>query len=50
MQTDRCTTGLFGIGLDSHGPAHHCAVGIGNIGSKIKKFGTLPGIEVVQVC
>ena len=35
---------------NSYGPAHHWAVGIGNIGSKIKKFGTLLGIEVVQVC
>jgi len=50
MQTDRRSTGLFDIGLDSYGPAHHCAVGIGNIGSKIKKFGTLLGIEVVQIC
>lgn len=35
---------------NSYGPAHHCAVGVGNLGSKIKKFGTLLGIEVVQVC
>jgi len=40
----------FAIEWNSFGPAHHCAVGIGNIGSKIKKFGTLLGIEVVQVC
>ncbi|HET7116221.1 MAG TPA: arabinose isomerase [Hanamia sp.] len=33
-----------------HGPAHHCAVGIGNIASKIKKLGSLLGIETVQVC
>lgn len=35
---------------NSYGPAHHCAVGVGNIGSKIKKFGALLGMEVVQVC
>ena len=32
------------------GPAHHCAIGIGHIASKIRKFGTLLGVEVVQVC
>jgi L-arabinose isomerase len=35
---------------NSHGPAHHCAVGVGNIASKIKKFGKLRGLEVEQVC
>ncbi|HTN05962.1 arabinose isomerase [Agriterribacter sp.] len=33
-----------------HGPAHHCAVGIGHIASKIKKLGELLGVETVQVC
>ncbi|WP_128545337.1 arabinose isomerase [Larkinella soli] len=33
-----------------HGPAHHCAVGIGHIASKIRKLGELMGVEVVQVC
>ena len=35
---------------NSHGPAHHCAVGIGHIASKIKKLGSLLGIETVTVC
>lgn len=35
---------------NSHGPAHHCAVGVGHIASKIKKLGHLLGIETVQVC
>ena len=35
---------------NSYGPAHHCAAGIGHIGSKIKKLGELLDIEVVQVC
>jgi L-arabinose isomerase len=35
---------------NSHGPAHHCAVGIGHIASKIKKLGALLNIEVAQVC
>jgi len=33
-----------------HGPAHHCAVGIGHINSKIEKLGNLLNIEVVRVC
>lgn len=35
---------------NSHGPAHHCAVGVGHIASKLKKFGALLEMEVVQVC
>ncbi|MFD2572667.1 arabinose isomerase [Spirosoma soli] len=35
---------------NGHGPAHHCAVGIGHIGSKLKKLGELLKIEVIQVC
>lgn len=33
-----------------HGPAHHCAVGIGHIASKIEKLGELLDMKVVQVC
>lgn len=33
-----------------HGPAHHCAVGVGHIASKIKKLGELLEIEAVQIC
>ena len=33
-----------------HGPAHHCAIGVGHIASKIKKLGELLGIDTVQVC
>lgn len=33
-----------------HGPAHHCAVGVGHIASKIKKLGALLNTEVLQVC
>ena len=35
---------------NSHGPAHHCAVGIGHIASKIEKLGALLDMEVVKVC
>ncbi len=33
-----------------HGPAHHCAVGVGRLGDKIDKLGKLLGIEVCRVC
>lgn len=33
-----------------HGPAHHCAVGIGHVASKIEKLGSLLGLETVRVC
>ncbi len=33
-----------------HGPAHHCAVGIGHIAHKIEKLGKLLGMETVTVC
>ncbi len=32
------------------GPAHHCAIGVGHIASKIGKLGQLLGIETVKVC
>jgi L-arabinose isomerase len=35
---------------NSYGPAHHCAVGVGHIASKLRKLGALLDIEVVQVC
>jgi L-arabinose isomerase len=35
---------------NSYGPAHHCAVGIGHISSKISKLGQLLNMDVVQVC
>jgi len=35
---------------NGHGPAHHCAVGVGHIASKIKKLGQLLELDVMQVC
>jgi L-arabinose isomerase len=35
---------------NNYGPAHHCAVGIGHIASKLTKLSELLDIEVVQVC
>jgi L-arabinose isomerase len=32
------------------GPSHHCAIGLGHLGSKIEKLGELLGIEVNAVC
>jgi L-arabinose isomerase len=33
-----------------HGPAHHCAVGIGHISTKLQKLGQLLGMECIRVC
>lgn len=35
---------------NSHGPAHHCAVGVGHIASKISKLGQLLNMDVIRVC
>lgn len=35
---------------NQHGPAHHCAVGVGHVAVKIEKLGKLLGIETVKVC
>ncbi len=32
------------------GPAHHCAIGVGHIASKIEKLGALLGIPVNRIC
>lgn len=33
-----------------HGPAHHCAAGVGHLGSRIEKVATLLGIRSIKVC
>jgi L-arabinose isomerase len=35
---------------NAHGPAHHCAVGVGHIADKINKLGLLLGLEIARVC
>jgi L-arabinose isomerase len=35
---------------NSHGPAHHCAVGIGDVSSILEKLGKLWNMKVVKVC
>jgi L-arabinose isomerase len=33
-----------------HGPAHHCAVGVGHVASRIEKLGRLLDMDVARVC
>ncbi|MEI8041504.1 MAG: arabinose isomerase [Verrucomicrobiota bacterium] len=33
-----------------HGPAHHCAVGVGHIAHRVEKLGKLLGMDTVRVC
>jgi len=47
----------FAIGLrrfveewSQHGPAHHCAVGVGHLAGKLDKLGHLLGLTTVRVC
>jgi len=35
---------------NAEGPAHHCAVGIGHIASRLEKLGKLLDLEVVKLC
>jgi L-arabinose isomerase len=35
---------------NSHGPAHHCAVGVGHIASKLEKLAKLLSIDAIRVC
>jgi len=33
-----------------NGPAHHCAVGVSHIASRLQKFADILGIEMIKVC
>jgi len=35
---------------NAEGPAHHCAIGVGHIATKIEKLGALLAIETVRIC
>ncbi len=35
---------------NAHGPAHHCALGVGHISSRLNKLAALLGMECVRVC
>lgn len=35
---------------NAHGPAHHCAVGVGHVSGKLKKLGDLLQMECIRVC
>lgn len=41
---------LFQESWNSYGPAHHCAIGVGHVSSKLKKLGSLLNMQVHQVC
>ena len=34
---------------NAEGPAHHCAVGVGHLADKLRKLGSLLGIETVEI-
>lgn len=35
---------------NAHGPAHHCAIGLGHIADRIEKLGALLKMETVTIC
>jgi L-arabinose isomerase len=44
-----CGAREFVTRWNSHGPAHHCAVGVGHIADRIDKLGRLLGLDAIRV-
>lgn len=44
-----CGAREFVTRWNAHGPAHHCAVGVGHVAGTLKKIGALLGLDVVGV-
>jgi L-arabinose isomerase len=40
----------FAESWNAHGPAHHCAVGVGHVAGTLEKLGQLLGVVVRRVC
>jgi len=45
----KCGAREFVNRWNAHGPAHHCAVGVGHLAHKTQKLGALLGLEVHAV-
>ncbi|MFA5058136.1 MAG: arabinose isomerase, partial [Opitutaceae bacterium] len=45
-----CSAREFVNHWNAHGPAHHCAVGVGHIADRIDKLGALLGLETIRIC
>jgi L-arabinose isomerase len=44
-----CGAREFVTRWNAHGPAHHCAVGVGHVAGTLEKIGALLGLDVVRV-
>lgn len=44
-----CGAREFVTRWNAHGPAHHCAVGVGHVAPQLEKIGALLGLEVLRV-
>ena len=40
----------FVTAWNAHGPAHHCAIGVGHITTKLRKLAALLNMELARVC